>query len=372
MRKWKKCRKIGVFLLVCLMLSTISTQSVLATNAQQTLEQMIEETKEKAGISHISVVVVDHGNETFYGEEDTQALYQIGSMTKAFTALGILYLVDEGEIDLQQQIDTYIPGFYVTYCGEKVIPTVNDLLYQLSGFTNSEKDYPSAESGMSLTDWGKSICGSEVSTYPGEAYAYSNVNYNLLGLIIENVSGQSYAEFMTANILEPLGLYHTYCGETFENQTVFEGTRLGFGHAFTYNIDVREGTIPAGYFYSNITDMSRWLRIQMGEVDVPERYQRIIEQSHSIAVDMDQSLSYFAGWDLLGEQVIGHSGGTPNYSSRIMFDNQNKVGVCVLTNMNAAASTDSLCTGILNQLTGRIVTGFTYDVWRIFDKIFSN
>ena len=365
-------RKLSICLVSIIILCYTSGQSVMAVmSLEQTVESMIEETKKKAKINHLSVVIVEHGVETYYGENDREALYQIGSMTKAFTALGILYLADDGRINLHEPIDTYIPGFYATYHEERVIPTVNDLLYQISGYTNSEKDYPSAGKGMSLAEWAESINGSELSVYPGEQYAYSNVNYNLLGVIIENVSQMSYEEFMKECILEPLGLHNTYCGETFENEIIFEGTRLGFSFAFPYDCDVNEGSIPAGYFYSNITDMCRWLKIQMGEEFVSEKYRRIIERSHRIASDINQNLSYVSGWELYGEQIIGHSGATPNYSSRIMFDNQNKVGVCVLTNLNTAASTDYLCTQILYQMTGRTTEGFIYDIWRIFDWIFT-
>ena len=68
---------------------------------------------------------------------------------------------------------------------------------------------------------------------------------------------------------------------------------------------------------------------------------------------------------------IGHSGGTPNYSSRVVFSSDGQTGVCVLTNLNVAASTDSLCNGIFSLTRGGNIGGISTDVWTVFDIIFS-
>ncbi|MBO7335190.1 MAG: hypothetical protein J6U67_09860, partial [Lachnospiraceae bacterium] len=69
--------------------------------------------------------------------------------------------------------------------------------------------------------------------------------------------------------------------------------------------------------------------------------------------------------------TTGHSGGTPNYSSRIVFSEEKKIGVCVLSNMNVAASTDSLCNGIYAACSGDDTVRIAGDVWTVFDLIFS-
>ena len=69
--------------------------------------------------------------------------------------------------------------------------------------------------------------------------------------------------------------------------------------------------------------------------------------------------------------MIGHSGGTPNYSSRIVFSRDKKIGVCVLTNLNVAASTDSLCNGIYDRLSGNASNVISTDVWTVFDLVFT-
>ena len=116
-------------------------------------------------------------------------------MTKAFTGLAIRKLINEGLVNEDGAVSDYIKGFEAYYDSEAVDITVRNLLEQKSGYTNNENDYPSATETMTLYEWADSISGCELSFKPGTQYAYSNVNYNLLGLIIENVSGVSYREY---------------------------------------------------------------------------------------------------------------------------------------------------------------------------------
>ena len=70
--------------------------------------------------------------------------------------------------------------------------------------------------------------------------------------------------------------------------------------------------------------------------------------------------------------MIGHSGGTPNYSSRVVFDDNKQIGVCVLSNLNVAASTESLCNSIFDTVSGKTPAGLSNDIWTVFDKIFAS
>ncbi len=338
--------------------------------SSDSLSEYIRNTQKRAGIQSAAVVACIDGNVEYLQCEDDTALYQIGSMTKAFTGLGILYLEQEGKLSLSMPIDEYIPEFTALYHGKETEITIDNLLRMQSGFTNSETDYPSAKKKMSLNEWMLSINHSELTYKPGNTYSYSNVNYNLLGLVIERVTGQSYAEFMQKSIFVPLGLNDTYCGHTYGTRKLCEGTRLGYGMAFPYSLEIKDGSIPAGYIYSCLKDMSRWMQIQMGYADIPESYVHLIKKSHDILLT-NGSGKYYAGWEKWEDDVLGHSGGTANYSSRMVFSEQNGIGVCVLTNLNAASTTDNMCNQIYLNYRGEEASTFVYDVWRIFDTIFS-
>lgn len=325
------------------------------------IEPEVDRFKSETGCNRVSVVIYDHGEMTYYG--DAKALYQIGSMTKSFTGLAVEQLINSGSISEDDTVAELVPGFTAYYDSSAVDITIRNLLMQQSGFTNSETDYPSAAEDMSLAEWAEEISGRELKSYPGTEYSYSNVNYNLLGLVIENVSGKPYREYMEEQVLNPLGLHSTTVGIPADGEHVIPGTRLGFRKAFEYDIPVREGSIPAGYFYSDAEDIGIWMSAWI-KAEYPEMNEII---SH-----LDEECDYYAGWERFDGDTIGHSGGTPNYSSRIVFSQSKEIGVCVLTNLNVAASTDSLCNNIFAEIAGYDHGDLSCDVWTVFDIIFTS
>ena len=329
------------------------------------INNIVDEFHNKTRCENLSICVYDKGSIKYYG--DNEGLYQIGSMTKAFTGLAVQKLICEEKLSDEDVITDLIPGFEAFYASEPAGITVKDLLEQKSGYTNDERKYPAAAEGMSLSDWAASISGRELCSKPGTEYAYSNVNFNLLGLIIENVSGKSYRAYMEEDILLPLGLDNTFVG-TPSDKRIVEGSRLGYRAAFDYRIAVKEASIPAGYFYSNTKDMVRWLQIWTECADIPEDFIMPVE---NIRNSLNAEGDYYSGWERFGNDITGHSGGTPNYSSRIVFSEDNKTGVCVLTSLNVAATTDSLCNSIFDLVSGKEATGLSTDVWTVFDNIFT-
>ena len=336
----------------------MNTVSVPETSA---VDKAVADFRSATKCESVSVVVLDHGKVSYYG--DKYALYQIGSMTKSFTGLAIEKLINDGQVSGEDSVSKYIPGFTAYYGSSPVDIKINDLLTQKSGFSNSETDYPSATADMSLSEWAKSISGKELKNSPGTEYAYSNVNYNLLGLIIENVSGKPYREYIEIELLKPLGMNSTTVGEPQDKANIRSGSRLGFRRTFRYDIPVREGSIPAGYFYSNAEDIGIWMSAW---IDFKEPS---MEQVFS---HLEKEGDYYAGLERFSDNVIGHSGGTPNYSSRMIFSKNQGIGVCVLTNLNVAASTDSLCNNIFAELTGSSHGKLSCDVWTVFDIIFTS
>ncbi|MCR4787527.1 MAG: beta-lactamase family protein [Lachnospiraceae bacterium] len=346
------------------MLTFFSVRSVAGAQ-EGSVSSLISDFRIETKNKNVSVVIYDNGEISYYG--DKEGLYQIGSMTKAFTGLAVRKLITDGIISEDDKVSKYIPGFTAYFDGEEVDITVKNLLEQKSGYTNNENDYPSATAEMTLSEWVGSVSGKELRSKPGSGYAYSNVNYNLLGLIVENVTGKPYREYMENEILLPLGLTHTSAGVPSEGK-IIEGQRPGYRHSFAYPIAVREASVPAGYFYSNVEDMGRWIAIWTGDAEVPEGFENAISK---VKGQLKSTGDYDSGWELFDGDIIGHSGGTPNYSSRIVFSEDKKTGVCVLTDMNVASSTDSLCNAIYDKTVGAGAGKIARDIWTIFDIIFT-
>ena len=328
---------------------------------QNVLNRFQRETKCK----NVSVVIYNHGEFVYYGDKDV--LYQIGSMTKAFTGLAVRKLIQDGMLSEKDALTEFVPELETYFASEKVDVTIQNLLEQKSGFTNDERTYPGAAPGESLADWAKRLSGRKLNSQPGTEYAYSNVNYNLLGLIIERTSGMTYEEYVKKEILEPLGLGHTSVGEPMDGD-VAEGMRLGYRQTFPFHLPVREASIPAGYFYSSAKDVGRWMESWMGKGNASADLEKAME---SVKERLAETGDYDSGWERFSDGVIGHSGGTPNYSSRIVFSVEDQVGVCALTNLNVAASTDSLCNGLFDLVRGKGEGALATDVWTVFDAAFS-
>jgi hypothetical protein len=174
--------------------TTANTNTCTNTYTDTVINDYIDNFCDETKCSSVSVVVMQEGKITIYGDED--ALYQIGSMTKAFTGLAVLKLINEKVLSEDDIISDHIKGFTAYYEKEARDITIGQLLTHTSGYTNKETDYPSALEGMSLRAWTDTISGSELSFAPGTGYSYSNVNYNLLGAVIEESTGLSYKEYM--------------------------------------------------------------------------------------------------------------------------------------------------------------------------------
>lgn len=353
------------------------------TSYMEDINAMVEEQMRKAHIPSVSIGIVKGQESVFlsYGDDayDETSLYQIGSVSKGYTALGILMLEDVTFLRLDDPVSQYLPWFVMHHNGEEVPAgelTIADLLYQTSGFTNDETKYPNAKESMSLEENVRELAGRELTFYPGTQYAYANANYNTLGLLIEVVSGQSYQSFMETQILNPLGLLNTYVDPNKAEQSpnrVVPGSRVSFGTAFPYELEVAPGSVPAGYIISGVNDMTRWMQVQMGLIDVPESIADAVENSH-IARDpdlVDEGIGYACGWFVDNTGLVYHSGGTANYSSKVIMKPEQGLGVCVLTNINASANTNAIVDNILNILEGYPVSPYTADIWTVVDTIFS-
>ncbi len=359
-----KVRSVITASIICLSVVTLLCLKIHASDTDIT-DDLIRRYRQETKCKSVSVVVVKGEDVTYYG--NSNSLYQIGSMTKAFTGLAIQKLINEGKIDESGSVSDYIPGFEAYYGSEKADVKVKDLLEQKSGYTNDERKYPAASADMTLAGWAAAISGRQLSEKPGTTYSYSNVNYNLLGLITENVSGMSYGDYMEQELLIPLGLKNTYAHIPSDDRIV-EGTRLRYRHVYDYPIAVKEACIPAGYFYSNAEDIGRWIRIWTGSISVPDSFREPLSKTKA---NLRKEGNYYSGWELFAGDVTGHSGGTPNYSSRVVFSEKDETGVCVLSSLNVAATTDSLCNGIFDITSGTAPADLSTDIWTIFDRIFT-
>ena len=256
---------------------------------------------------------------------------RIGSLTKQFTAAAILKLVEDGRIDLDVHIEEYLPGFSTQ--GHAV--TVRHLLSHTSGIPNYTALY--AGTGRQPVPRPEVLDTLQVHPFdfsPGEAYRYSNSGYYLLGVIIEEVTGDTYADHLQESLFDPLGLANTsYCGTSGAAEAT--GFRV---RADTLEVVVLEDTDylgGSGGLCSTAADLVRWQRaLATGRVLRPSSYALMTTPTviangetvpHGFGVDLD---------DLEGHAVVEHGGATGGFNARMAYYPDDGLAVAVLINTN--------------------------------------
>ena len=356
--------------------------------------EMVERIVNKSKVPGVSIVLIQGSESSYYSygyadvvegkrvDEDT--LFELGSMSKAFTALAILLLEDQGLLSLEEPVSRYIPWFRVHYKGNfngtsidaDVDITIGDLLYHTSGIPFQTLGYiPEGNSDRMLEETVRMITEFQLDFYPGDRYQYATVNYDILGYLIQVISGQTYEEYIQQNILSPLALQRTYMypEDAAETDKLSAGHKITFFSARPFEAAVYRGNTPAGYILSDAVDMERWMRIQMGLVDIPETYRRVIEKSHegNTAVTALNNYDYAAGWLVhVNGSDIRHDGSNPGFSSMIIMHPESQVGICVLANMNSSAP-GYLAENILNLLQDKELTKYHLDFYMSMDALFS-
>ncbi|MCX8130379.1 MAG: cyclic peptide export ABC transporter [Clostridia bacterium] len=316
------------------------------------VESFIKKQMKAGKIPGLSVAIVKEGKPVYkknFGYADlkekrpvtSDTLFELGSTTKAFTALAVLDLKEKGLIQLDDNINKYIPWFSARYKGKEVNITLRQLLYHTSGIPyESIGNIPEGDGDNALEDTAATLVGKELHHYPGEEFLYATINYDVLGLIIQKVSGQSFENYVKTNVLKPLGLNHTYMSRReLPVQELSKGYKISFARPIEYSAPVYRGNTPAGYAISNIEDVCKWLGIQLGTDETSTFSKSIIKESHvadrTVYPGMKGSV-YTAGWYFYqsGKGEYSHTGNNPNFSSFIAFRPGEKLGIAVLANMN--------------------------------------
>lgn len=315
------------------------------------IEKFIEENMSEGNIPGLSVTLVKDDKTIYqkgFGYSDidgrkpvnSESLFEIGSNSKAFTALGILSLEKSGQINLNDEVTKYIPWLKVKYKGKEVSITIHQLLNHSSGIPSKSIDkIPVSDGDNALLETVKTLVGIELDSEPGNNFQYATINYDVIGLIIEKVTGISYEKYMEENVLDLLGLNNTYLNKNeVVNEYMTKGYKIGFLKAQLYEAPVYRGNKPAGYIISNAEDMAKWIKIQMGTMNELKFDKDIIKKSHEAnrtVMPVGYGEFYDNGWFIYQGDKVLHGGNNPNYSSFIIFNNKDKVGVVVLSNINS-------------------------------------
>lgn len=265
-------------------------------------------------------------------------LLRIGSVTKQFTAVGIMMLAEQGKLSLKDDIRKYLPEFPDK--GQAI--TIEHLLQHTSGIPN----YTALKAFRGLPDQGVTTAmvvdifkNEPLDFAPGERHSYSNSGYFLLGVIIEKVSGMKYADFVAKNIFEPLGMKDT-AHEGFERSAKrrIKGYRLSKDKIVPVSeIDVTLA-YAAGALVTTVDDMARWdAAVSSGKLLKPATWTQAFT---ACRLPQGAPCNYGYGWNigtLAGHKMVHHGGSIPGFTAQALRLPDDKVFVAVLTNGNGGA-----------------------------------
>lgn len=284
------------------------------------------------GVPGLVVGVVADGAPVFvdaYGKLERDQVVRVGSITKVFTAIGVMQLVEHGRIGLDDPVEQHLRSYSFRRARGARPATIREVLTHTGGFGEFRRlrewrweHIPFAvDDGQRIPPLSEFYAnGLRGSTAPGRGYAYANHAFATLGQVIEDVTGKTYARYVKDRILEPLGMTSSDILLTDDLRP-----RLAQGYAVTeketIEVPLQHIVIaPAGSLHSTVDDMLRFVAwvSTTGEAisrDVlrPETLALMFDRHFEPDVRLPGQGLGFARDDIGGRVVVGHDGGFPGF-----------------------------------------------------------
>ena len=347
-------RTVAIMAVVSAMTSVRPAFAQLTPASFDEIDDYISTRMKELGIPGVALVVVQ-GDQIVhlqaFGVADAsgrpvtpQTPFFTGSTGKSFTALAIMQLVEAGKVKLDAPVQTYLPWFRVADVKASKIITVRQLLNMASGIPQSIGQEQIANIDLSdsaIENNVRGLANVELIAPPGQRYEYSNANYVTLGMLIQEVSGQSYETYITEHIFIPLDMQNSFTSKTEAQQ---DGLAVGYQKWFgipvaSPNLPFARGSLPAGYLIMSAEDFGHYLIAQLNNGS----YQAVsvlspagISTLHHPDIQMPGSTDYYAmGWEVQHFQdveVIRHNGASPGYTTDMVLVPQKNIAVAMVMN----------------------------------------
>lgn len=267
---------------------------------------------------------------------DNNTIFEIGSISKTFTALMMMKMAEEGAFSLDTPIETLLPDnvSVLSYEGKKI--TLKHLATHTAGLPSVPSNLKSSDPLNPYADYTVQqmydfLNGYKLSEAPGSSHAYSNLEVGLLGHILEVQSGKSYEQLLNEYIADPLNMEDTYV-------IVPDSKEERFADPYNYGAPVKHWDIPtlagAGAIRSTAENMAVYMKAQLRlqESDL----ESAIKKTHQIRFDTgngvidDIGLGWF--YSTKEDTIVWHNGGTGGFQSFAGFNKEKGTAVVVLSN----------------------------------------
>lgn len=339
---------ISICLVCCIVLPIASHVRGEMTKAGL-INEFMRDSMKKYKIPGASLAIVQDGKLIYqegFGEQSNGApvtkdtMFTIGSVSKPITSLAIMKLVDDGRVDLDQEISQYLPHFHYRKDSSYQEVTIRQLLTHTSGISSYD--------GMVLADRNlrgedaiatavQELSGVSLNHEPGEVHEYSPANYLLLAKVIENVSYQSFTTFMDDEIFKRIGMDRTVSNYRDAEELGYQpGFQTWFGKPIKSKGFMDDSGAPYGYMVSTSDDISRFIRFMLdgGGGLLSEK---TFSMYTSPQVHRKEDMYYGYGWRISAnadDSYYFHGGETPDSRSELFINPNGNYGFILLTNKN--------------------------------------
>jgi CubicO group peptidase (beta-lactamase class C family) len=266
----------------------------------------------------------------------TESIFRLGSITKQFTAISILQLMEKGKLTLQDKITTHIPSYPAS--GNKI--TIEHLLTHTSGIVNitgMKKFSEIKRKDLKTEEVIEFFKNEPLEFEPGTKWSYSNSGYILLGYIVEKISGLPYSQYLEENIFKPCHMTGSFLDHDLK---IIKNRASGYAKDGdqTINAEFVSMTIPhgAGGIVSTVEDLYRWNRALLSYKLVTQGTLEKAFKRYQLSDGKDTDYGY--GWFLLniqGHPTVEHGGGIEGFLTSSIYLAKEDIFVAVFSNSSS-------------------------------------
>jgi CubicO group peptidase (beta-lactamase class C family) len=335
-------RSLPALSLLCLSLSAAAAPAAIDGQTAKRIDADVRTILQRTGALGATVLIAKHGHTVYrhaYGLRDRErqlpatvdSYYEIGSITKQFTAAAILQLQKAGKLRLDDKLSTYLPN--APHAGEV---TVRQLLSHTSGmpeYLDAMDAAKAIDKPASFDKLMSYIAGKPLDFPPGSHWSYSNTGYILAGRVIEVVSHESYRHYVQTHLLEPAGMTHTF---TVAQEDKLPDMAIGYdrenGQIKPARTIAASVGWAAGFLVSTVDDLEKWnVALRSGKIVTPADYALMSTSVKTARGDADYGLGLFVG-SIDDQPRVGHTGGSLGFTTANEYFPRQDTQIIAFTN----------------------------------------
>jgi CubicO group peptidase (beta-lactamase class C family) len=330
-----------LFLLILVSVAVASAQ----TSLEAAVDAVVKAEMERQKIPGVSIAVVNDGKPTLvkgYGIANvehavpvkSETIFQSGSVGKQFTSMAVMMLVEEGKLSLDDKLVKHMPDIPAEWSGI----TIRHLLTHTAGLGDYPRDFDPTRDA-SETEIFKQLSAAKPIAAPGEKWAYSNVGYVTLGVLIRKISGKFYGDFLQERVFKPLGMT---TARIISEQDIVPNRAAGY---MLVNGQLKNqmwvaptlNTTADGALYLTAHDMVKWeAALTAGKLLSKASYD---EMWTPVKLNNGTTHPYGFGWmfgSVNGNRIIEHGGAWQGFKTQITRFPDKKLAIIVFANLAQA------------------------------------